>query len=198
METKTVRMDNVKLKEITNASHTSIITMLLLALRIRDRGFSNITATKEQLIRMGEKVVDEDFLKFWRDLQTAGIGSIVYGRRGRPDRFQWHYSLKNVARVAIEGKEHEVAELAKRKPKRNQAKPVAKKTRAAKPTARPVSNHVVRASVPAAKAALAAPAPQVERVMQTIQLRDGSIAEIILPKEVSKNDLERIKLALSR
>lgn len=180
MQTQSVRLDQGKLKQITNASHTAVVTMLLLALRERARGFSNITATKEQLIRMGEKIVDEDFQSFWKSLQDAGIGAIVYGRRGRPDRFQWHYSLKAIARVAIEGREELVKELAKKKPKRVVRKPV---------SAKPVSN---KPRISAASKTVA------EKLVFTIALKNGLTAEVTLPKGASDSEIERVCQALTR
>jgi hypothetical protein len=178
MENQSVRLDNTKLRNITNASHTSVVTMLLLALRERARGFSNIDATKDQLIRMGEKIVEEDFQKFWKDLQDAGIGVIVYGRRGGPDRFQWHYSLKRIAGAAIEGKENEVREFAKHKqPKRVQTKKA------------PV---VQKRSPKKGQGAMLA------KKLYSITLQGGAVAELIVQSDLSASDLDKIKSALTR
>ena len=41
-------------------------------------------------------------LTFWKELEAAGVGSIIYGRKGKPNRFSWHYSLKSVAQSYFE------------------------------------------------------------------------------------------------
>lgn len=185
MQTQTVEatatvlnLNQAKLKEVTNASHTSVVTMLFLALRQRDRGFSNIPGTKEQLIKMGEKIVDDDFSKFWRDLQAIGVGSIVFGRRGNPDRFKWHYSLKNVAQSAIEGRQEEIKLLAQKKKTQVTypvpAKRKVKRTRKPKPIAKP------------------------ERQLYSVHLASGGVAEIILPKSISVSELAQVRKALRR
>lgn len=116
MQNENVTFVQDKLKGITNATHTSIVTMMKLALRERNarNGFTNITGIRNELIRMGEKIVDEDYLKFWQELETAGVGNLITGRRGNSDRFKWHYSLKEISKNAIEGKEVEIQELAKK------------------------------------------------------------------------------------
>jgi hypothetical protein len=101
--TQTVTLDGAKLKAIGHASHTAEVTMTALAMRERLRHFSDITRTRNQLVRNGERLVEEDYMAFWKSLQDAGVGVIVYGRKGRPDRFEWHYSLKKVAKASLEG-----------------------------------------------------------------------------------------------
>lgn len=101
--TQTVTLDGSKLKQIAHASHTAEVTITALAMRERLRHFSDISRTRNTLVRNGEKIVEEDYMKFWKQLQDAGMGTIIYGRRGKPDRFEWYYSLKKVAKAAIEG-----------------------------------------------------------------------------------------------
>lgn len=167
-------LDNAMLRKITNTSHTSVVTMLLLALRIRDREFSDLATTKDQLIKMGEKIVDDDYMKFWASLQAAGIGAIVHGRRGRGDRFRWHYSLRTIARAAIEGREEAVKALAAKKPV-NKAIKVEKKKRGPK----------VQVTRP-------------QRMVYDIPLRGGRFAEVIVSGELSKSELRKVKTALGR
>jgi hypothetical protein len=109
--TQTVTLDGGKLKAIGHASHTAEVTITALALRERLRHFSDITRTRMQLVRNGERIVEEDYMKFWKSLEDAGVGVIVYGRKGKPDRFHWYYSLKKVAKAAIEGTNEEVEKV---------------------------------------------------------------------------------------
>jgi hypothetical protein len=170
MVVQTVKPSTEKLKEIANSSHTSIITMLFLALRQRSREASNLDVIKSQLTRMGEKIIDEDYYRFWKSLDSAGVGSYIVGRRGNPNRFKWHFDLKQIAQSAIEGKEQEAKDLAKKKVKN--ARIVSKPREVA-----PVTT---------------------QRTIYTVKLADGSVAEITLPKEASKKDFEAVFHALTR
>ena len=98
-------LNGKQLKAIAHKSHTATVVATSLACRDRLRHESDITRTKNALIRDGEKIVEADYMQFWKDLQLAGAGSIVYGRKGKPDRFTWNYSLKKVAESMIEGRD---------------------------------------------------------------------------------------------
>lgn len=50
-----------------------------------------------------------DFLSVWKQLDNMGVGSLVTGRGGAPDRFKWGYGLRDVATLAKEGKSLEYA-----------------------------------------------------------------------------------------
>lgn len=100
-----VSLNSTVLKKIANSNHTAEVVMTDAAMRERLRPFSDIQRTKNRLIREGERIIDEDYKKFWKDLQDAGVGVIVYGRKGNADRFQWHYSMKKVAEAALEGRD---------------------------------------------------------------------------------------------
>lgn len=99
-------LDAGKLKSIMNATTTSQIVMVALGMRKRNarKDVLNVDLLKDQLKRAGEKIVDEEYIKFWMDLQAAGIGAYIIGRRGNPNRFKCHYSIKEVTSVAIEGR----------------------------------------------------------------------------------------------
>lgn len=100
-----------KVKEVSFASHTAEIAITALAMRERHRNSTNITKMKRDLVKNNEKIVDEDFLSFWKGFSEAGVGVIKYGRKGGPDRFKWNYSLKTIAQVALEGRAIEPKKL---------------------------------------------------------------------------------------
>lgn len=108
----TVTLDGEKLKKVASSSHTAQVVALSLAMRERLRHTSDITRTKNALIRSGERIVESDYEQFWEDLQAIGAGSIIYGRNGKQDRFKWHYSLKKVAEACIEGNDVHAEKLA--------------------------------------------------------------------------------------
>lgn len=107
-----VTLDGAKLKAIAHKSKTAEVTALSLAMRERLRHSSDITRTRSELARAGERIVESDYMQFWKDLQAAGVGSIIYGRKGKPDRFDWHYSLKAVSKACIEGTDVSASKLA--------------------------------------------------------------------------------------
>lgn len=172
-ETNVSVLNQDKLKAVVNASHTAIVTTLLLALRRRARDYSNLPATKDQLINMGEKIVDEDYKQYWQNLQDLGVGSVIYGRRGNPDRFQWHYSLKTVAKAAIEGKEAQVEALAKKKPKT---------------AIKHLGHNRIKTN---------AKAIRTSKKLYIIPLERGMTAEIILSRDLTVKDIAKVKRILS-
>lgn len=106
-----VTLDGKYLKTIAHSSDTAKAVLKALAGRERLRHFSDIARTKAQLLAEGLKVIDSEYMQLWKDLQAANVGSIVYGRRGNPSRFEWHYNLKTVADTALSGKNAQAARL---------------------------------------------------------------------------------------
>lgn len=125
-----LNLNGAQLKKIANASHTAEVVMTDMALRERVRPFSDIHRTRNRLIREGEKIIEDDYKAFWKSLQDTGAGVIVYGRKGNPDRFQWHYSMKKVAEAALDGKDLKVS---MEKPESPKSAPKAETKVAAKP-----------------------------------------------------------------
>lgn len=185
--TQTVTLNGKQLHGIAHASHTATVTITALALRERLRHFSDINRTKTQLIRQGEKIVDSDYSQMWKDLQAAGVGSIIYGRRGKPDRFEWHYSLKKVAKAALEGTNEEVQKLANA--------PTKSKSKLVKSKSRPKLYAVEKAD-----RAKQADSVNVGRglKMVCIALRKDFNVEFTLPANITKDEASFISSYISR
>lgn len=188
MTQQTITLNGSKLREIAHANPTAIVTMTALAMRERLRHVSDIPRTKNHLKRQGEKIVDADYMKLWKDLEAAGVGSIIYGRRNVPDRFEWHYSLKKVAKAAIEGTNELVEKLDTNQkgnvidmPKKKQSRP--KLSEAEKSQRAKQAEEVKTASG--------------EKLVY-IQLRDNYDLELKLPMDLNKDDVEIITRALNR
>lgn len=173
---ETMTLDGSKLKLVCNASHTAEVTMTALALRERDRPFSDITRTRNYLSRSGERVVEGDYMNFWKGLEDLGVGIIVYGRRGKPDRFEWHYSLKKVAKAAIEGTNQSVEKI-NGKSRTKQPVKVEPKTVAAKKLAKVEAKPSKFIYIP---------------------LRQDFNLELNVPADISKQEIEVIGNALRR
>lgn len=190
MNQQQVVLNSEKLRSISHASHTAEVTITALAVRERLRHFSDITRTRNTLVRKGEKIVDSDYVAFWKGLQEAGVGVIVYGRKGKPDRFEWYYSMKKVAAAALEGKDI-VAErvsgitMPERKPEHKQAAKLQKKViHMSKGVKRPMPEKTQEAS-------------RSNRFIY-IPLRKDFNLEISVPMDLSKGEIEVISNALRR
>lgn len=124
--TNAVTLEGAKLKQIAGHSETATVLMFNLAERKRFRNITDISHLKNALIRSGEKIIDEDYIAVFKELEAIGVGSLIIGRRGKPSRFKWNYSLKNIGEAAINGKDVVVTPLHNTKTKRTlQLVPVA-------------------------------------------------------------------------
>jgi hypothetical protein len=176
-QTQSVTLDGVQLKKVAHASHTAEVTITALAIRERLRPFSDITRTKNQLVRNGEKIVEADYMNFWKGLQDAGVGVIVYGRKGKPDRFEWHYSMKKVAKAALDGTNEAVEKLqipAKEKP---------------------AQDKVVRKEKSETRST---PKVHIHNRMVFIPLRKDFCLEFSVPSDLSRDEIQVIENALRR
>lgn len=186
MQTQVV-LNSEKIRNVSHLSHTAEVVITYLSQRERLRAFSDITRTRNALIRMGEKIVDSDYLAFWKGLQDAGVGVIVLGKNKKAERFEWHYSMKKVASAALEGKDIVASPLSiPNEPKTiKRVSPVKRKT-----------VHMSKAS----KAFVTAKAPQPrgnERVI-FIPLRKDYDLQFSLPQDLSKDEMALIQRYLSR
>ena len=123
MNTQLKTLDGNQLKKIGHASRTAEVLSTSLALRERVRHSSDIARMKNQLIREGETIVDSELFKFWKDLQNAGVGSVIVGRRGKPTRFDWHVSMKSVAKALMDGTNEKAERISNEKPSKSLIKP---------------------------------------------------------------------------
>jgi hypothetical protein len=166
--------------------------MTALALRERNRHFSDIGRTRTALIRAGERIVDEEYRRFWIDLEKEGVGKIVYGRRGNPDRFEWYHALKMVADCALTGKDITIEPQSMLQAE--EEKPAPKKAAAPKKSVRMTSaqkkDKVEHAEVASAKGSA-------EKLV-VIPLRKDFFLEVKMPADVSKDEMEVIQEALKR
>lgn len=106
-----VTLEGAKLKQIADKNETSTLVMLSLADRKRFRAFTDISHLKNIYIRSGEKIVLEDYMNTWKELETLGVGSVIHGRKGQPTRFKWNYSLRTIGEAALSGKDVQVRAL---------------------------------------------------------------------------------------
>lgn len=177
-----MNLDKDKIKNVTNASRTATVTMIVLGFRQRAHAFINLASVKRELLSMNERIVDKDYMEFWRGLENAGAGSVILGRRGKQTRFEWNYSLKQIAGIAIEGKEEEVKKIAsKRKPPKVVIAPKLPKKAVSEP------DKEVKPQGPKRE----------ERLVYSIPVRPGFSLDIVLPGDLKEEELKTIRDSLS-
>jgi len=94
-----VLLNETRVKEIAQASPTSKVIFGSLASRQRMRHQTDITRMQTQLKRAGQNIDTEAFMNTFKELEKAGVGSIVYGRKNNPNRFKWNYNLKDIGQA---------------------------------------------------------------------------------------------------
>jgi hypothetical protein len=177
-------LDQQKLTSIAHSSHTAEVVMVSLGVRERMRPTSDLGRIKKILLRSGERIVDSDYTKLWKDLEAAGVGSIVYGRNGNPDRFHWHYSLKKVAKTALEGPQEEDIFPIDQPPKEENKAPVEDSKPVKRKRGRPKKKHESVTTT-------------MEKIV-FIPLRKGVEINIQVPADLTKEDVRLISNALFR
>lgn len=179
-----------KLHKVSHLSHTAEVVMTALSQRERLRDFTDISRLKNALIRAGEKIVDEDYAAYWMGLQDAGVGRIVFSKKGKQDRFFWHYSMKKVAQAALEGKDIKAERIN-----------VGSAADLPKPAPAPQKKSVKLSSVkkPSASKPEAAQASAPIRDRQVlIPLRPDFCLEFTIPGDMTKEEVERVRGILNR
>jgi uncharacterized protein YfkK (UPF0435 family) len=74
----------------------------ILASRERFRSRSDIDAIFRELETLKGTQLDYfKYLDVWKDIEKMGLGTMVYGRKGNPNRFVWNANLKHVGRLAL-------------------------------------------------------------------------------------------------
>ena len=106
-----------------------------------------------------------------------GVGTIIYGRKGKANRFALHYSLKQVGQMAIDGKQIDIQRL---------TKPIVVKL--SKKTQEAVE-HAVKPSIGNVK---------LGSKFVFIPLRQNLDIEFNIPADFNKSEADRICSALQR
>lgn len=185
-------LNGERLKSVAHATHTAEIVATALAMRQRGRNETNVTLFEQILMRSGEKIVHDEYIQFWKDMQSAGLGSLVFGRKGGDTRFMWHYSLKSVAKAMIEGNTIEIERLPSEKVVKK-ATPTRTKAKRGRPPGR--KNMVI--AKPDNKM-IKEPQPTPSAKLVYISLRPDFNVEINVPYDFNGRELGLIQDALKR
>lgn len=186
------KLSGQTLHKLAYSSETAQNVCLALGVRERVRGFSNINSLKYELRHQGFKIVEEDYMKMWKEWQDAGLGMIVLGRGRKQTKFVHFYDMRKIAQAALEGKDVEIEsnkkrieidvakdrsvtldQIAKSIKERPQAREEAPKKPEPKQTVTTVLNRVF------------------------IELRPGVMIDIKLPNDVTSAEIDRIREVLN-
>jgi hypothetical protein len=119
------------IETVANGSEIGKIVFKALSEKQRARRATDLTHLYRAVSKMDKTVQEKEFLKVFRQLEDADIGSLIIGRRNNHNRFVWNYNLKQVAQAA-NGK-MSTKELAPAVPEKK-AKTVRKVTKRRKPS----------------------------------------------------------------
>ena len=88
------------IETVANSSEISKIVFKALSEKQRARRATDLTHLYRAVSKMDKTVQEKEFLKVFRQLEDADIGSLIIGRRNNHNRFVWNYNLKQVAQAA--------------------------------------------------------------------------------------------------
>lgn len=103
----TIAVDVEKLKTISSETPSAKSVFKYLFERRRGRQDTNIKRVQRILKESGTEVTSDDISDVFKKLQDLGIGKIVFGRRGNPNRFMWTANLRSIKDI-LEGKSNEL------------------------------------------------------------------------------------------
>ena len=179
------------LKEIALKSKTAEIAAYALYMRRRLTRDTDIPRLKYDLIKDGHKVINEDFDQLWDDLQRAGMGVLVHGRNGQPNRFEWFYNMRLVAQAALDGKDYPSSE--KPNPPDNntrvaRAKVQSKRGIEPKIKVQQISPVMLQRAVPQKDTVQNTSSSKMQKVY--VAMPDGDILPLLVPSDASESQIE--------
>lgn len=98
----TLNVNESRLQEIAKSNITSYSLMLYFALRERHTESFNVRVMKNELLRSGIPVQDKDLYNVMEQLQSEGLGSVIYGKNGADDYFKWGYNINQFNRKGFD------------------------------------------------------------------------------------------------
>ena len=100
----TMTIKGTELHRLLNKTDTASLITESFSERIRNRPETDLNRLKRDLLQAGEKVVEADFINYFKELERLGIGQIIYFKE-TPTKFAWFYNLKNIAEAAKKKKD---------------------------------------------------------------------------------------------
>lgn len=100
---QTSDVNESRLQKLGKSNDTAERVVSFLASRERNRDFLDLRRLKTSLMRDGERIIEEEYMEFFEQLEAEGVGSIIRSRLGRPSKFVLNYSIKDVFKLMHDG-----------------------------------------------------------------------------------------------
>jgi hypothetical protein len=172
-------LNQASIRSIAKESEESLSIFNSLAKRKRTRKVTDLRQLQYKLLDEGEKLTKEDVMRTFQALEKAGVGSVIIGRRGKPTRFKWHYSIKRVAKAGLGPRvyKEKTPQLAMKSSKHMTPAEFSRRVQSIIPNA--ISSHSLQAVI-----------------STSIKIRLDFISKIELPLDLKKEDVDAISKAL--
>lgn len=89
---------NEEIKKVANQSREAKAIFSIFANRERGRADTDIKRMT-YMLRRSMPVDNTQVARVFKSLEALGLGKIVYGRHGNPNRFVWDYNLTSVGKI---------------------------------------------------------------------------------------------------
>jgi len=95
-------MNVTMLTKVAQSGRAADVVFKYLAGRERSTWNLNLSRVFADLTADGTSINREAFNQVFMDLQKAGAGTIVHGRRGGANRFMWQYNFREAANQTLQ------------------------------------------------------------------------------------------------
>lgn len=208
-ETQTLK--GQQLNAVATETPTAHEVALDLAARQRLRHYSDVTRTRIKLVREGKQIVEKDYMAFWQGLEKLSIGTLIYPRKkSNPIKFEWHYSLKAVAKSMVEGTDEVASKVEMPKKKLVVKREISRKeleqkngpfTGIAKSLATKIATHKDAVGIQTKRRPGRPRLKPVEgpaKLKVLVLLRAGRQAQLEIPSDFSEQEANKICAALKK
>jgi hypothetical protein len=91
-----------KLSTFTKDNELAMEVFKALSARERSSARSDIDAIFRELEGSLKREIDYfKYVAVWQEMESSGLGTLVHGRKGNPNRFVWKANLKEVGRQVL-------------------------------------------------------------------------------------------------
>lgn len=95
-----MKMDTGTIKKIATETNTAKVVFNALSERQRNRQVTDLRRFKMRLLANGNVVKESEYNSLFQKLEAEGVGTFVK-ESGKPPRFKWNMSLKEVGAAAV-------------------------------------------------------------------------------------------------
>lgn len=94
-------MNIEQLSKIATKNKTAEAVFTSWAVRERNTDEIDVARTRNLLLNEGFKVVPEELISTLKEMEKQGFGEFRAGKNGRPTRFRFNYSIKEMGKAAL-------------------------------------------------------------------------------------------------